>query len=697
MARTKVVIIGGGFAAVKCARTLRKRLSGEECQVVVYSRENHMVFHPLLADVAGASIHPDSAAATIRQMLPEVECSTETVERIDIPASQIEFQNDQGQLERTNYDHLVIACGAESNLGIIPGMSDHAFPFKTMRDAVALRSHIIDQLEKAEACSDPQRRQFHLSFVIIGGGFSGVELAGEVNDLIRDSTRFYRNFTESDISMTLVHNQDQILPEVSPTLRDFALQKMQRAGIKVLLKTSAAAATPEGVGLQDGSLIRAATVVCTIGTTSSPIVQRLVGVKKERGRMVTDPDMRLAGLPNVWAVGDCAYITNAFDNHPCPTTGQFAEREGRQAAENIVRVLRGEPTRPFYFKPLGQLCSIGGRRAVAEMFGFRVSGILAWFMWRGVYLLKLPSWSRRIRVGTDWAWDLIFPRDLGAFTANQSQHVSRAYYRPGDFIYRRGDPANFFYAIEQGEVELLRSTDTAQAETPFAVLGPGDFLGEAALHQSDSYLSSIRARTVVRVVVMSRDAFSEHAGSMAPLRDIVAESVKRRAENVWLHFPEAQNALSREPLSTFLEPVPPETLKPDSTLGQAVVLLTRSTNGRLFILDDQQCLWGVSNATDLIFAAQMIAYKQTVAREDIKNVQLGEFVSAEPVTVSSGEPGLVAATTMLEHGLTWIPVVESKSDRHLKGFVRMDQMSCWLLKQAANQTGPTIARTKATA
>jgi NADH dehydrogenase len=696
MNRTKIVIIGGGFAAVRCARPLKKRLAGDEHRIVVYSRENHMVFHPLLADVAGASIHPDSAAATIRQMLPGVECSTETVERIDIPDGQIEFQNEQGQLARTNYDHLVIACGAESNLGIIPGMSDHAFPFKTMKDAVALRSHIIDQLEKAEACSGPERRKFYLSFVIIGGGFSGVELAGEVNDLIRDSTRFYRNFTESDISMTLVHNQDQILPEVSPTLRDFALKKMQRAGIKVLLKTSAAAATPEGVGLQDGSLIRAATVVCTIGTTSSPIVQ-LLAVKKERGRVVTGPDMRLAGLANVWAVGDCAYITNAFDNHPAPTTGQFAEREGRQAAENIVRVLRGEPTRPFYFKPLGQLCSIGGRRAVAEMFGFRVSGILAWFMWRGVYLLKLPSWSRRIRVGTDWAWDLIFPRDLGAFTANPSQHVSRAYYRAGDFIYRRGEPANFFYAIEQGEVELLRSADAAQAETPFAVLGPGDFIGEAALNQSDSYLSSIRARTVVRVVVMSRDAFSEHAGPMGPLREIVAESVKRRAENLWLHFPDAQNALSREPLSTFLEPVPAETLKPDSTLEQAVVLVTRSTNGYLFILDDQQCLWGVSNGTDLIFAAQIIAYKQTVAREDIKNVKLREFVSAEPVTVSSEEPGLVAATTMLEHGLTWIPVVASKTDRHLKGFVRMDQISYWLLKQAANQTKPSIARTKATA
>jgi NADH dehydrogenase len=670
-----------------------KRLARAEREIVVYSRENHMVFHPLLADVAGASIHPDSAAATIRQMLAGAECNTKTVERIDLSHRTIEFQNDLGQLERTNYDQLVIACGAESNLGIIPGMSDHAFPFKTMKDAVALRSHIIDQLEKAEACSYPERRKLHLSFVIIGGGFSGVELAGEVNDLIRDSTRFYQNFSEDDVSMTLVHNGDQILPEVGSALRDFALKKMQRAGIKVLLKTRAAAATPEGVGLQDGSMLRAATVVCTIGTTPSSIIL-LLDVKKERGRLVTDPDMRVAGHQNVWAVGDCAYITNAFDNKPSPTTGQFAEREGRQAADNIVRVLRGQPTRPFYFKPLGQLCSIGEHRAVAEMLGFHVSGILAWFIWRGVYLLKLPSWSRRIRVGTDWAWDLIFPRDLGAFTANQGQRVSRAYYRPGDFIYRRGDPANSFFAIEEGEVELLRNSSVGEDEKPFAVLGPGDFVGEAALLQDELYLSSIRARTAVRVVAMSRDVFSRNVGTMGPLRDIISKSVNRRAEYLWLRYPAAKDFLSKEPLSTFLEPIPAATLKPDSTLEQAVALLTKSSYGLLFILDDKALLWGVTNGADLARAAQFIAYKQVDGQREVKKAQMQEFVSPEPVTVSSADSSLVAASAMLERGLTWIPVVVSKDDRHLIGYVRVDKMTYWVLQRLGQQTS---ARPRATA
>jgi len=685
MNQTKIVIIGGGFAAAKCARTLRTKLSPNDCHILLFSKENHMVFHPLLADVAGASLHPDSAAATLRQMLPGVECRTESIHLVDTSAAQIEYQNDQGQSERTNYDHLVLACGADSNLSVIPGMSDHAFPFKTMGDAVRLRMHIIQQLEKAEASGSPERRKFYLSFVIIGGGFSGVELAGEINDLVRESARFYRNFAEDDIKIILVHSGNQVLPEVSPSLRDFALKKMKKVGVEVLLNTKAAAATTEGVGLPDGSLIRAATVVCTIGTTPERIVQRL-DVRKERGRIVTDADMRVTGLQNVWAVGDCAYIPNAFNNEPCPPTAQFAERQGRQAAANIVRVLRGEPTRPFYFKQLGQLCSIGGRRAVAEMFGLRISGFFAWFLWRGVYLLKLPSWSRRIKVGLDWGSDLIFPRDLGTLRMGEAQQLAGAYYRPGDFIYRQGEPANFFYAIEEGEVEVLRSTEGNQDSAAFAFLGPGDFCGEAALLQDPLYEVSIRARSVVRVKAMSRNIFSGLAGTMAPSRGILVELVKRRSQALWQHFPASKEALSKEPLSSFLEPLPSRTLKPESTLDQALAMLNANDLGFLFILDDQQRLFGVLSAIDIANALVLIVATPVDSRRDASKVQVRELLSADPVTISSDDSSLLAATTMLEHGLSCLPVVAGKNDYHLQGFVQAEKITYWQLQKLGKET-----------
>jgi NADH dehydrogenase len=685
MNHAKIVIIGGGFAAAKCARTLRTKLSPNDCHILLFSKENHMVFHPLLADVAGASIHPDSAAATLRQMLPGVECRTESINLVDTSAGQIEYQNDRGQSQRANYDHLVIACGADSNLGVIPGMSDHAFPFKTMSDAVRLRLHIIQQLEKAESSSSPEQRKFYLSFVIIGGGFSGVELVGEINDLIRESMRFYQNFAEDEVKVTLVHSGNQVLPEVSPSLRDFALKKMKQVGVEVLLNTKAAAATPEGVGLPDGTLIRTATVVCTIGTTPERLVERL-DVRKERGRIVTDADMRVSGLQNVWAVGDCACIPNTFNNEACPPTAQFAEREGRQVAANIVRVLRGEPTRPFYFKQLGQLCSIGGRRAVAEMFGLRISGFLAWFLWRGVYLLKLPSWSRRIKVGLDWGWDLIFPRDLGTLRTGQAQQLAVAYYRPGDFIYREGDPANFFYAIEEGEVEVLRSTRGEQAHAAFAFLGPGDFFGEAALLQDPSYGVSTRARSVVRVKAMSRNVFSGLAGTMAPSRGILAELARRQSQALWQHFPASKEALSKEPLSSFLEPLPSCTLKPDSTLDQALAMLNANALGFLFVLDEQQRLFGVLSATDIANALVLIVSTPVDHRRDASEVQVRELLAADPVTISSDDSSLLAASTMFEHRLNWIPVVVSKNDHHLQGFIQAEKITYWQLLKLGKQT-----------
>jgi NADH:ubiquinone reductase (H+-translocating) len=396
----RVVVVGGGFAAVQFAKTLRSKLRASECDILLFSRENHMVFHPLLADVAGASINPDAAAAPLRQMQPGVACRTERVQRIDLRSSEIEFDDGNGAFTRLHYDHVVIACGAESNLGIIPGMTDHAFAFKVMRDAVELRQQIVRQMEFAEATTDPDLRRWHLSFIIVGAGFSGVEVAGEINELVRGSTRFYRNFCKEDVVVSLVHSQDQILPEVAPKLREFARKKMEKAGITMLLNTRAVAATREGVELNDGRMLAGATVVCTIGTAISPIVQAL-DVPKERGRIRTTPEMRIEGQTNAWAIGDCAYIINAFDNKPAAPTGQFAERQGRQAALNVVRILQSQPTQPLRFKALGQLCSIGGYQAVAVCTSLVSSRGCSGAVFTSS---NSPTWSRRIKVGLDWSW-----------------------------------------------------------------------------------------------------------------------------------------------------------------------------------------------------------------------------------------------------------------------------------------------------
>lgn len=670
----RVVIVGGGFAAVQFAKTLRKKLPPAECDIVLFSRENHMVFHPLLADVAGASINPDAAAAPLRQMLPGVGCRTEKVHSVDLHVSEIEFDDGTGELTRLPFDHVVVACGAESNLGIIPGMSDHAFAFKVMRDAIDLRQHIVRQMENAEACSDPALRRWYLSFVIVGAGFSGVEVAGEINELVRSSTRFYKNFKGEDVTVTLIHSQEEILPEVAPRLREFARKKMERAGITILLKTRAVVATHEGIGLQDGRMLRGATTVCTIGTTISPVVQSL-DVPKEHGRIRTTPEMRIEGQANAWAVGDCAYILNAFDNKPSATTGQFAEREGRQAAQNLVRILKGEPTHPFYFKPLGQLCSIGGYQAVAEMLGVRISGILAWILWRGVYLFKLPTWSRRIKVGFDWGWDLLFPRDLSFLNIDASDRIAHAYYRSGDFIHRQGEQARVFSVIEDGEVEVLQASEPGAEPQTLAVLGKGDFFGEAALLGNQPHETSIRARTVVRLVQLGDALFSQLAGSLAPLRDILAKAVTRHSGDFWRRLPLAKSLLSDEPLASLLDPLPAQMLKKETTLSEALRALNEVPTGQLLVLDDQQHLWGTMDPHDLYEIIARVAVMPIDMQKDVGQRKLGDLLLGNPVYVALDDSTLVASATMLDHGISWLPIVRSKDDPRPVGCLRGERVT----------------------
>ena len=675
----KVIVVGGGFAAVQFAKTLRKKLRPSECEILLFSRENHMVFHPLLADVAGASINPDAAATPLRQMLPGVACRTERVQRIDLGSSEVEFDDGTGRLSRLPYDHVVIACGAESNLGIIPGMTEHAFGFKVMRDATDLRQHIVRQMEQAEVSRDPELRRWHLSFIVVGAGFSGVELAGEINELVRSSTRFYRNFRKQDVVVTLVHSQDHILPEVARTLGEFARKKMEKSGITIRLGTRAVAATHQGIELNNGQMLEGATVVCTIGTTISPLVQHL-DVPKERGRIRTTPEMRIEGQTNAWAIGDCAFIINASDNQPSATTGQFAERQGRQAALNLVRIVKGEATQPFRFKALGQLCSIGGYQAVAEMFGMRISGFLAWFLWRGVYLVKLPTWSRRIKVGVDWAWDVLFPRDLSFLNTDSGQSLTRAYYRPGDFIDRQGDLARALSVIEDGEVEILQSTkDSAEAKV-IAVLAKGDFFGEAVL-SAGHHETSTRARTAVRVRQIGSTLFSQVSGAFSPFRDVLSKAIIRRSGGFWSRLPLAKSLLAEESLASVLDPLPPGSLGKEATFGKAITALSESPTGQLLVLDEKQCLWATLDRDDLYHLIARIALLPLDTRADLGQRRLDSLLLGNPLCVSLQDSPLVASATMLEHAVSWLPVVQSTEDRRPVGCVRAAKIGSRLVQK----------------
>jgi NADH dehydrogenase len=666
--RPRVVIIGGGFAGVRCARQLRRHVAADRLDVVVFNRENHMVFHPLLAEVAGASINPDAVAAPLRQFLAQVDCRTETVTGIDLDAREVVYEHHDGRAERLTYDHVVVACGRRVNLNAVPGMSDHAFALKTAGDAMQIRSHVIQQLEVADASASAAERHAALSFVVVGGGFSGVEVAGEINDLIRESRRYYPRIAREDITVTLVHSGDQILPEVSATLRAFARRKMEAAGISIVTGARAAAATPDGIWLTDGRQIAGRTIVCTIGTAPERLLDRLPAVK-EKGALVTAPDMRLLGRADAWAIGDCARITNAADGQPSPTTAQFAERQGIQVADNIVRVLAGASTQPFHHEPLGQLCAIGGRNAVAEVGGFRLSGPLAWFFWRAVYLAKLPSWSRAVKVGADWAWELVFRRDLGTLKTDPTERVTHGFFRAGDYIYRQGETARTFYALERGEVEILRQTDGGPQQL-VAVLRAGDFFGEMALVEQRPRSASVRARTDVEVTMLGADVFTRLSRSLAPLQQRLVDAVRRRTHSLWTRMPDAYSVLSSEPLASFLEACS-AAVSPETTFTEALEMMATGRLDALYVVDERQHLQGVVTRTDLFRAIDAVVTAPSGGREDATIVR---YMSPNPITVAMDDSPAAAAELLWSRGLKSLPVVASASDRRVVGCLRAESL-----------------------
>lgn len=657
MSKTRIIILGGGFAGVKCARTLRKLLAVKNYEVVLFNKENHMVFHPMLAEVVGASLSPEDIAAPLRQMLPKVICRTEDVQKIDLEESCVEYEGYDGQLSKLNYDHLVVACGGVVNLGMMPGMADHSFPMKTIGDAVTLRAHIMQQLEKAEVCNDPVKKRWYLSFIVVGGGYSGVEAAGEIFDLITGSLRYFQNFTKEDLSVYLIHSQNKLLPEIGETLRDFVGKSMVKAGIKVQLNRRVKVATPEGVKLDNDEFIYGGTTVCTIGTSMSPVVERLKA-HKHTGRIVTEADMSLPEHSNVWAIGDCAYITNSYDRKPAPPTGQFAEREGRQVAYNIVRRINKEATKPFYFKPLGQLCSIGGHSAVAELMGLHVSGVVAWFFWRGIYLSKIPSWSRRAKIAFNWTWQLIFSRDLSHLKVNQTERVSRAHYQQGDYIFRQGDPATNFYVIEKGEAEVTRFG--FGEEQVVALLNQGSFFGEMALINNQPRGANVRARTELEVVVIGRNIFSQISGSLAPLQNLLTTTVSKRSKDVFQNLPLVRELLTQIPVSMFTEKYSFPILRKKQNFLEILKIFETKGIEFCYVSEDGFKLDGVITRTE-IFRALEIANSKATAEE---------IMIKEPITIKSTDSSIVAAATMRDKELSWLPVLTTEGE--ILGYVKVE-------------------------
>lgn len=408
----RIVILGGGFAAIATAQRLERLLKRDEAELVLISRENFSLFTPMLPEVSSGALDVRHIVTPVRAQLHRTQFILADVTAIDLPERSAAYTHTlTGVSETITYDELVIAFGAATSTFGLPGVAERVFALKTLEDAGILRNRFIWLLELADTANEAERKRL-LTLVVVGGGFTGVEATGEMVELFASVERFYPHVHRSDVRIVLVEGGPTLLAGLPARMGSYAERDLRRRGVEVLTGDPVKCADDNGLELASGRRIETRTIVWSAGVRARPLEGLDALPRGKGGTIGVNADMSVPGFPGVWAIGDCAAIPNGKGGI-YPQTAQHAIREGPVLAENIVAAMRGRSTHPFRYSTLGMMASLGARKAVAELPGNHVlTGFLAWFLWRSYYLSRLPGLDRKLRVAFDWTLEMIFPRDI---------------------------------------------------------------------------------------------------------------------------------------------------------------------------------------------------------------------------------------------------------------------------------------------
>ena len=414
----RVLILGGGFggiyAAIELERALRSR---DDVNITLVTRDNYFLFTPMLHEVAASDLEMNAIINPIRKLLRRVKTFTGNIETINLERRCVAISHGfDRHVHELSYDHLIIALGSSTNFLGLQGLQDVALTIKTLDDAIELRNRLITHLEEANSECAAGERQPLLTFVVVGAGFAGVETLGGIHDFLRDAIRFYPNLTPEFVHTVLISSEAFILPELGSKLGAYAQRKLAARGVEIITRTRVTAVRDGLVELSDGRTIPATTLIWAAGNAPTPLVAGLP-VPKSGGRILVNEYLEVDGFTGVWALGDCASIPDRKTGGFHPPTAQHAIREGRCVARNVVADIVGGRKKPFRFSTLGRLAAIGRRSGVANVFGINFSGFLAWWLWRTIYLFKLPRLEKKMRVALDWTLDLCFAKDFACVIA----------------------------------------------------------------------------------------------------------------------------------------------------------------------------------------------------------------------------------------------------------------------------------------
>lgn len=407
-----IVVIGGGFAGTALIRSLQHKLP-DDYRMLLISEESYTTFNPMLPEAVGASIFPEHVVAPLREIVDVSKGHRFIMGRVsalDETRRAISCETLSGT-QTFIYEHLVLAFGNRARIDFIPGMAEHALPLKTIGDAMEIRNTVLRRLAQAELESDPALQQRLGQFTVIGGGFSGVEVAGELIDCLHSIRHYYPGVKDEWIGVTLIQDMDRLLPELPASLANAALKSLKRRGVRVLFNRRASAISASSVDLGEGEEIPTGCVISTIGTRPNDLIAKL-GFAQERGRLLTANDMTIPGHLGIWAAGDCAAVPNAFDGKLSPPTAQFAVRQAQLLAENLLRAIHKDQLVAFNYRAQGMMAAIGHMKGVAQVWGVQFSGLPAWLLWRAYYLSQMPTLGRKIRIFVEWTWGMFFPADI---------------------------------------------------------------------------------------------------------------------------------------------------------------------------------------------------------------------------------------------------------------------------------------------
>lgn len=535
MDKQRIVILGGGFGGVYTAAELVRRVkrfhkASVNLDVILVSEENYITFQPLLPEVVSGAVEQLHVISPIRRIAPGVVLYTRSVEKIDVVNKTVQLA--PGRVPRSevlSYDHLVIALGNQLAHAKVPGMYEHAIPFKYLGDALRLRNHVVEMLEEASVCTDPAERERLLTFVVAGGGFSGVECIAEMDDFLKKAVRAFPNISRSDLRMVLVQSADRILPEMKENLAAYADKLLRKRGIEIILEhrlneVSADRAVILCKASKEAKTIPTRTVVATVPTEPHEVILN-TPLECDRGRIQVNDEMESTSHPGVWSLGDCAAVPSG-EGYNSPPTAQYAVRQAVVCAENILATIRDKPRSHFKFAGLGKLASLGARCAVAEVFGFTFSGFFAWVMWRAIYVGKMPGLDRKIRVFIDWLKDFFLPRDITQLNVHNEQHVRREHIAAGQTLFHQGDFGDRLYFVAKGKLEI--EVDGRVINTT----GEGDVIGEMALLSHTARSATVRAVEPTDLVSLPKDAFDSIIQYVPGAAEAMADIHEKRMQQI---------------------------------------------------------------------------------------------------------------------------------------------------------------------